>query len=38
MFNIEKEAEFAENYLGLQKYRFGDRLSYSIEIDDDCKN
>lgn len=36
--HIEKEAEFAENYLGLQKYRFGDRLSYSIEIDDDCKD
>ncbi|WP_408072639.1 sensor histidine kinase [Butyrivibrio sp. JL13D10] len=35
--SIEKELSFAENYLGLQKYRFGDRLSYSIEVDDDCK-
>ncbi|WP_022762458.1 sensor histidine kinase [Butyrivibrio sp. AD3002] len=35
--SIEKELSFAENYLGLQKYRFGDRLSYSIEADDDCR-
>ena len=34
---VEKEVEFAENYLGLQKYRFGDRLSYSIEVDEHCK-
>lgn len=33
---IEKEAEFVEAYLKLQKYRFGERLSYQIEIDEDC--
>jgi two-component system sensor histidine kinase YesM len=35
---ISQELEFAENYLGLQKYRFGERLSYSIEVEDDCRN
>ncbi len=35
---IEKETAFAENYLGLQKYRFGDRLSYSIEVEEDCRH
>ncbi|MBO4458831.1 MAG: histidine kinase [Butyrivibrio sp.] len=33
---IENEADFVSNYLELQKYRFGDRLSYAIEIDPDC--
>lgn len=35
---IAKEIEFVKAYLGLQKYRFGDRLSYQIEIDDTCKS
>ena len=26
-----------EAYLALQKYRFGDRLSYQLSVDDDCK-
>lgn len=30
---LEDEAEFLENYLALQKIRFGDRLEYHIEID-----
>jgi len=34
---IENEADFVKNYLELQKYRFGNRLSYSIDIDDSCK-
>ena len=33
---IKKEMEFVEAYLGLQKYRFGDRLSYSLEVEEDC--
>ena len=33
---IKQELEFVENYLELQKYRFGDRLSYNIEADDEC--
>ncbi|MBE6759360.1 MAG: sensor histidine kinase [Ruminococcaceae bacterium] len=38
MVTIENEASFAETYLRLQKYRFGDRLSYRINIAPDCAN
>ena len=34
---IENEADFVNNYLELQKYRFGDRLSYSLDIEPSCK-
>ena len=34
---IDQELEFVENYLELQKYRFGDRLSYSLEADENCR-
>lgn len=37
VIEIQKEMEFVKAYLGLQKYRFGDKLSYEIEMDDDCK-
>lgn len=30
---IEQELEFVKAYLSLQKYRFGDRLNYNLEID-----
>lgn len=33
---IKKEMEFVEAYLGLQKYRFGDRLSYELEAEPEC--
>ena len=33
---IEQELEFVKAYLSLQKYRFGDRLNYSLEVEDDC--
>lgn len=33
---IKKEMEFVEAYLGLQKYRFGDRLSYELDIEPEC--
>ena len=36
--SIHKEMDFVKAYLALQKYRFGDRLSYSLEVDDDCAN
>lgn len=35
---IQKELEFVEAYLGLQKYRFGDRLSYELDIEPECEN
>lgn len=34
---VEKEIDFVKAYLSLQKYRFGDRLSYELEIDEECK-
>lgn len=33
---IEEELTFVGAYLDLQKYRFGDRLSYHIESDETC--
>lgn len=35
---IEDEVRFIESYLQLQKYRFGDKLNYSIELEEECKN
>lgn len=35
---IGKEMEFVEAYLGLQKYRFGDRLSYELDVEETCKD
>lgn len=34
---VKKEMESVEAYLYLQYYRFGDRLSFDFDIDDDCK-
>jgi two-component system sensor histidine kinase YesM len=33
---IEKEIEFVKAYLELQKYRFGDRLSFDIDVETEC--
>lgn len=33
---IGKEMEFVEAYLSLQKFRFGDRLSYELDVEEDC--
>ncbi len=35
--SVAKEMDFVEAYLSLQKYRFGDRLSYRLIVADDCK-
>lgn len=34
---IQKEIELVEAYLELQKYRFGDKLSFDIEMDPACE-
>ncbi len=34
---IQKEIESIEAYLALQSYRFGDRLSYKIDIEEGCE-
>lgn len=33
---IEQELEFVKAYLSLQKYRFGERLNYNLEVEDEC--
>lgn len=34
---VKEEVGFVQAYLELQKYRFGDRLSYQIEVEDACR-
>ena len=36
MIDIYTEMEIVKDYLDLQKYRFGDKLSYGIEVQEDC--
>lgn len=36
--SIFQEIEFVKAYLALQKYRFGERLNYDIEVDRKCEN
>ncbi|MDE7185922.1 MAG: histidine kinase [Lachnospiraceae bacterium] len=38
MNTVKAEIEFVEAYLELQKYRFGDRLFYRLEVDSACDN
>lgn len=33
---IGNEISFVNNYLSLQKFRFGDRFSYQLDVEDDC--
>lgn len=35
---VENEMTFVDAYLGLQKYRFGDRLNYEVYVDDELSN
>jgi len=35
---IGKEMEFVEAYLVLQKYRFGDRLFYELDVEEECRS
>lgn len=34
---IKEEMNFVEAYLELQKYRFGERLSYRLEVEEQCR-
>ena len=38
LVSIKKETESIEAYLYLQSYRFGDRLSFHIDVDSDCED
>lgn len=33
---VEQEMDFVKAYLELQKYRFGDKLSYQLEVEEAC--
>lgn len=35
---LRDEVSFAEAYLKIQRYRFGSRISYKLDIQDDCLN
>ena len=35
---VHREMDFVKAYLLLQKYRFGDRLNYELDIDEDCND
>lgn len=35
---VAEELDFVEAYLELQKYRFGERLSYEIDVQESCKD
>jgi len=38
LVTVKKETESIEAYLYLQSYRFGDRLSFDIDVEKDCEN
>ena len=35
---IEKEMDFIQTYLELQKYRFGDKISFELDVDETCRD
>lgn len=36
--SISRETELIKTYLDIQKYRFGDKLSYEIDVDNSCRD
>ena len=34
---VEEEMKFVENYLSLQSFRFGERFSYSVDVEEGCR-
>lgn len=36
--SVSRETELIKTYLDIQKYRFGDRLSYEIDIESSCRD
>lgn len=37
LVTFSEETRFVEAYLELQKYRFGNKLTYEVNVDEDCK-
>lgn len=35
---IQEEMTFVENYLNIQKYRFGDKLDFGLQVMENCRN
>lgn len=38
LVTVKQEQKFLEAYLELQKYRFGERLSYQLNVEEDCQD
>ncbi|MDF2485225.1 MAG: histidine kinase internal region [Herbinix sp.] len=38
LITIAQETEFTEDYLNLQKYRFGDKFNFKIRVSKDCRS
>lgn len=38
LVTVKEELKFISAYLDLQKYRFGDRLSYEIDVEEGCED
>lgn len=38
MSTVDEEVQLVENYLDIEKIRFGDRLSFTLSVGDDVKN
>ncbi|REE56319.1 two-component system sensor histidine kinase YesM [Paenibacillus taihuensis] len=36
LVSVRDELDLVDSFLQIQKYRFGDKLNYAIEVDDDC--
>ena len=36
VIELKEEVSFIEAYLELQKYRFGDRLTYKVDVEEEC--
>lgn len=37
LISVDREMDFVKAYLLLQKYRFGDRLNYELDVEDNCR-
>lgn len=38
LITLSQEVEFTEDYLNLQKYRFGDKFNFKIRVSKDCRS
>lgn len=38
LIEVSKEMEIVRNYMDLQQYRFGSRLSYELNVEEECRH